>query len=96
MRNRVWGPFIVLLSVLAFMTLSFASRADILLLDRFDQELDTTVWTPSDAAAVYTKDGVAVLDQAGSGTDWVDLSTNEVFPDCVIHYQYTFAERTGG
>jgi len=96
MRNRVWRPFIVLLSVLAFMTLSFALRADILLLDRFDQELNTTVWTPSDAAAVYTKDGVAVLDQAGSGTDWIDLSTNEVFPDCVIYYQYTFAERAGG
>ena len=96
MRNRVWGPFIVLLSVLAFMTLSFASRADILLVDKFDQELNTTVWTPSDAAAVYTEDGVAVLDQAGSGTDWIDLSTKEVFSDCVIYYQYTFAERSGG
>jgi hypothetical protein len=78
------------------MTLSFALRADILLVDRFDQALNTTVWTPSDAAAVYTEDGVAVLDQAGSGGDWVNLVTKEAFPDCVIYYHYIFAERTGG
>lgn len=96
MRNRVWKAFVTLFSVFVFVTLSFALRADVLLVDRFEQTLNTTVWTPSDPAAVYTEDGVAVLDQAGSGTDWVDLSTNEVFSDCVIYYHYIFAERTGG
>lgn len=96
MRSRVWRFSTVLLSVSVFLTLPFASRADILLLDRFDQKLNTQIWTPSDAAAVYTKDGVAVLDQAGSGGDWVNLVTNEAFSDCVIYYQYTFAARSGG
>jgi hypothetical protein len=96
MRNCAWGFFTALLSVLVFIMLPFDLSADILLLDRFDQKLDTTIWTPSDAAAVYTEDGVAVLDQAGSGGDWVNLVTNEAFPDCVIYYQYIFAARSGG
>lgn len=96
MRDRVWKAFAVLFSVFVFMTLSFALRADVLLVDRFDQQLNTTVWTPSDPAAVYTKDGVAVLDQAISGSDSVNLVTKEAFPDCVIYYHYIFAERTGG
>jgi hypothetical protein len=96
MRNRVWIFSTFLLSVSVFLTLSFALRADILLLDRFDQKLNTQIWTPSDAAAVYTKDGVAVLDQAASGGDSVNLRTSEIFSDCVIYYHYIFAARSGG
>jgi len=96
MKNRIWRRFAVLFSVLVFITLSFALRADVLLVDRFDQELNTQVWLPSNAASVYTENGVAVLDQAGSGGDSANLVTNEVFPDCVIYYHYIFAERSGG
>jgi len=96
MRNRIWQSLAVLLSVVVFLTLSFALRADVLLVDRFDQkELDANVWEPSDAAAVYVKDGVAVLDQAGSGGDWVGLNAKPVFPDCVIYYKWTIVEYTG-
>jgi len=95
MKNRIWRRFTVLLSVLVFMILSFALRADVILVDRFDQELNTQIWSPSDAASVYTENGVAVLDQAGSGGDSVNLRTNEVFADCVIYYHYIFAERSG-
>jgi len=95
MKNHVWKSLTALFSVLVFLTLPFALRADVLLVDRFDQELNTQIWSPSDAAAVYVKDGVAVLDQAGSGGDWVGLDGQEIFPDCVIYYKWTIVEYSG-
>jgi len=95
MRNCVCKSLAVLLPVLAFLTLSVALRADLLLVDKFEQPLNTQVWLPEDEASVYTENGVAVLDQASSGLDSVSLTTNEVFSDCVIYFHYILAARTG-
>lgn len=42
------------------------------------------------------KDGVLVLDQKASGTDWVGINTNPPpYKDCVIYYEWKLAVHTG-
>jgi len=94
MKISVWSFFLVLILALVFLSLSSVSGAGILFLDKFDQKLNTAAWSPNNDG-VYTENGVLVLDQVGSGEDKVEVRTIDVFPDCVIYYQYIFAARSG-
>ncbi len=90
MKIVVYISFIMIFSVSVL-------EADVILQDTFEKDkLDTTIWAPSDANFVYVKKGVLVLDQKGSGTDWVGINTNPPpFKDCVIYYEWTLADYTG-
>lgn len=81
--------------MLALTLLSFTAMAGILLEDKFDGALNTANWAPSDPKAIRVEKGLLVLDQKGSGQDWVGVNTTAVLPDCVIYYKWVLAEYSG-
>ena len=96
MKIKIWGLALALFLASIFLVLPSSSGADVLLWDKFDKRnLDTAVWAPSDPVSVYVEDEVLVLDQKASGKDGVNVNTKQIFPDCVIYYQWTFAEYSG-